>query len=99
MSRKGIENPTGSWSYCLQILSTHMGSFPNAGGEEQREQGIFPKHRTLAHSDHSPVAMEVHGDSCRGQVPLVGPLNPQVFSESGTVAMSVFKREGMPLAH
>ena len=98
MSRKWIENPTCSWSYCLQISSTRMGSFPNARREEQTDQHIFLKHRTLAHSERSPVATEVRGDSCRGQVALVGSLNPQVFSGFGTLAISVFTREGMPLA-
>lgn len=98
MSRKWVENPTCIWSYCLQISSTQMGSFLNARGKEQTEHHIFLKHRTLAHSEHSSVATEVRGDSCRGQVAVVGALNPQVFSALGTLAMSVFTREGMPLA-
>lgn len=43
MGKKWIENPTCSWSYCLQVLSDQMGSFPNAKVEEQTKHHIFIK--------------------------------------------------------
>lgn len=94
MSRKWIENPICSWSYCLKISPS---SLPNERGKEQAEHYIFLKHRTLAHSKHSPVAAEVHRDSGRGQVALVGSLSPHIFSGLETLAMSGFMTKGIPL--
>lgn len=86
----------------LELLSAGFvnpdGLFPECKKGRADRAPYSRKGRTPAHSEHSPVTTEVHGDSCRGQVALVGPLNPQVFSGLGTLAMSVFTREGMPLA-
>lgn len=60
-------------------------------GKSRQSTYIFLKHKTLAHSKHSPVAAEVRGYSCRDQV---GSLSPHIFSGLETLSASGFIRKG-----